>query len=195
MRFRSCPQNSRPEELFGERQRVIKFSKNSGVLLFIYCCDPKLFLKPLQLYVDFFFEASHRTNAVLHDFRGLQISFWNWWYITLLLMSQKCIFIFKTRNNEENYKVWATLLEISLFRSFHPCYLKFSVLTEREKKIKTLTTFYKLKRLKHRRLSKRKLLRYPPPPAPSNGEILSVSMCKSCQSFNFFFSFSKDTEF
>ena len=78
MRFRSRPQNCRPEELFGERQRVIKFSKSSGVLLFIYCCDSKLLFKPLQLHVDFFFEASHRANAVLNGFSGLQISFWYW---------------------------------------------------------------------------------------------------------------------
>ena len=55
-----------PEQLFGEKQRVIKFSNRSAVLLFIYWCDPKVIFKSLQLHLAFFFE---RTNNGRIPFR------------------------------------------------------------------------------------------------------------------------------
>ena len=71
----SRPKNSLAEQLFGEKQRDIKFANSSGKLLFIYCCDPDLCFEPLQLRVDFFLERSRCMNAVLNYFSSLQVSF------------------------------------------------------------------------------------------------------------------------
>mgnify|MGYP000214843570 CR=1 FL=1 len=71
----SRPKNSLAEQLFGEKQRDIKFANSSGKLLFIYCCDPEVCFDPLQLRVDFFFERSRCRNTVLNSFSSLQISF------------------------------------------------------------------------------------------------------------------------